>query len=156
SISSEAELDDLLSEPTPAVVETLGRLPGDLLLLGVAGKKGASLARMARRAPDAAGGRRRVNGRARLSPRGGASLCAHAIETIRCDLLNEDELARLPDVENVVFMAGRKFGSTGGEWLTWAMNCDLPAVICRRYQHSRIVAFSSGNIYGLTPVRQGG
>jgi nucleoside-diphosphate-sugar epimerase len=71
-------------------------------------------------------------------------------------LLNEDELAGLPDAENVVFMTGRKFGSTGGEWLTWAMNCDLPAVVCRKYRHSQIVAFSTGNVYGLTPVRHGG
>jgi nucleoside-diphosphate-sugar epimerase len=156
AIQSEDELELFLSEPTPAVVETLGRLPGDLLLLGVAGKMGPSLAHMARRAFDAAGVRRRVIGVSRFSSGDEASLRALGIETIRCDLLNEDEVAGLPDAENVVFMTGRKFGSTGGESMTWAMNSYLPGVVCRKYRDSRIVAFSTGNVYGLTPVRGGG
>jgi nucleoside-diphosphate-sugar epimerase len=156
SIQSEDELETLLSEPTPAVTQTLGRLKGDILLLGVAGKMGPSLARMARRASDAAGVRRRVIGVSRFSSGGEAALHAHGIETVRCDLLNEDEVARLPDADNVVFMTGRKFGSSGGESLTWAMNSYLPAVVCRKYRGSRIVAFSTGNVYGLTPVQGDG
>jgi nucleoside-diphosphate-sugar epimerase len=155
-IQSEEILDDLLSEPTPAVIQTLGRLPGDILLLGVAGKMGPSLARMARRASDAAGVRRRVIGVSRFSSGDEAGLRAFGIETIRCDLLNDDEVVSLPDAANVIFMTGRKFGSTGGEALTWAMNSYLPALVCRKYRHSRIVAFSTGNVYGLTPVWGGG
>ena len=151
------QLDDLLSEPTPLVVETLARLDGDLLLLGVGGKMGPTLARMARRAFDAAGGRRRVIGAARFSnPDHEAWLRRHGVETLRCDLLDPAQLERLPDAANVVFMTGMKFGATGQEALTWAMNCHLPALVAQRYRGSRIVAFSTGNVYGLSPVHLGG
>lgn len=156
SIETEAQLETWLSEPTPEVIETLGRLPGDILLLGVAGKMGPTLARMAKRASDAAGVRRRVIGVARFSDGGQETLETHGIETIRCDLLNEDEVARLPEAPNVIFMAGRKFGSTGDEPLTWAMNAYLPAIVCRKYRHCRIVAFSTGNVYGLSLPASGG
>ena len=76
---------------------------------------------------------------------------SHGVETIRCDLLDEDGLARLPDAPNVVYMAGRKFGTTGQEAATWAMNAYLPGPVCRRYRASRIVAFSTGNVYGPSP-----
>lgn len=155
-IETETQLEDWLSEPTAEVIETLGRLPGDLVLLGVAGKMGPTLARMAKRANDAAGVRRRVIGVARFSDGGQAALEAHGIETIRCDLLSEDEVARLPEAPNLIFMAGRKFGSTGDEPLTWAMNAYLPAIVCRKYRHSRIVAFSTGNVYGLSTPASGG
>jgi nucleoside-diphosphate-sugar epimerase len=106
---------------------------------------------MARRAMDAAGRRHRVIGVSRFSsPDQQRALEAVGVETIRCDLLDESALARLPDAPHVVFMAGRKFGSAGNEPLTWAMNAHLPALVCARYRHSRIVAFSTGNVYGLT------
>ena len=155
-IENEAQLETWLSEPTPEVVETLARLPGDIVLLGVAGKMGPTLARMAKRASDAAGIGRRVIGAARFSVGDHAELEAHGVETVRCDLLNEDDVARLPDAPHVIFMAGRKFGSTGDEPLTWAMNSYLPAVVCRKYRHSRIVAFSTGNVYGLSSIAAGG
>ena len=155
-VETEAQLEDWLSEPTPEVIAALGRLPGDLVVLGVAGKMGPSLARMARRASDAAGVGRRVIGVARFTEGGQEALEAHGVETIRCDLLDESELARLPEAPNVVFMAGRKFGSTGNEPLTWAMNAYLPAMVARKYRQSRIVAFSTGNVYGLSPPGGGG
>src|SRR5690348_18298206 len=96
TIDSEAQLEDLLSEPTPEVIETLGRVPGDLIVLGVAGKMGPSLARMARQASDAAGMQRRVIGVARFSSGGQESLEAHGVETIQCDLHDDDAVARLP------------------------------------------------------------
>jgi nucleoside-diphosphate-sugar epimerase len=153
---TEADLDERLSRPTPAVIETLARLPGDLILLGVAGKMGPSLARMAKRASDAAGVKRRVIGVSRFSSGEDAALREHGIETIRCDLLNEAELAQLPDAANVVYMPGRKFGSTGDESTTWAVNCYLPSLVCRKYRDSRIVAFSTGNVYPLTAPSSGG
>ena len=156
SIATEVELEDRLSEPTAAVVETLGRLSGDILVLGVAGKMGPTLARMARRASDAAGVRRRVIGVSRFSAGNREALESHGIETIACDLLDEAEVAKLPDAANVVFMAGMKFGSTGNESATWAMNSYLPGVACRKYNRSRIVAFSTGNVYGLAPVEGSG
>jgi nucleoside-diphosphate-sugar epimerase len=151
-IESEDQLENLLSEPTEEVVETLAKLPGDILLLGVAGKMGTSLARMARRASDAAGTRRRVIGVSRFTDGGEEALRTLGIETFRCDLLDEEQVARLPDAPNIVFLAGRKFGSTGDESTTWAINAYLPGLVCRRYRESRIVAFSTGNVYGLVPV----
>jgi nucleoside-diphosphate-sugar epimerase len=157
SIRSVAELETLLSEPPAYLVDVMRQVPGDILVLGVAGKMGPTLARMARRASDLAGTPRRVIGVARFSsPEAESALQEQGVETVRCDLLDEEAVSRLPDAPNVVFMAGRKFGSTGSEPLTWAMNCFLPTVICRRYAGSRIVAFSTGNVYGLAPVGSGG
>lgn len=153
---SEAALEAALSEPTAEVVETLGRLGGDVVVLGVAGKMGPSLARMARRAMDAAGIQGRVIGVSRFSGGGREALEAHGVETIAADLLDPDDLERLPDAASVVVMAGRKFGSTGDEPATWAQNAWLPGPVCRRYRGSRIVAFSTGNVYGLTAVVSGG
>jgi nucleoside-diphosphate-sugar epimerase len=152
-----AHLEELLSEPTAAVIDTLARLDGDLILLGVGGKMGPTLARMARRASDAAGVRRRVIGVSRFSSaEQEAALRAHGVETVRCDLLDPDQLADLPDAANVVYMTGMKFGATGQEALTWAMNCWLPGLVARKYRHSRLVAFSTGNVYPLTPIHLGG
>jgi nucleoside-diphosphate-sugar epimerase len=153
SIHSTEQLEDRLSEPTPEVIATMRRLQGDLVVLGIAGKMGPSLARMARRATDLAGVKRRVIGVARFSAKGSEQdLQRHGIETLRCDLLDEAALHRLPDVPNVLYLAGMKFGATGQEALTWAMNTHLPALVCRKFAASRIVAFSTGNVYGLVPV----
>jgi nucleoside-diphosphate-sugar epimerase len=150
-------LDDLLIEPTPLAVETLARLDGDVLLLGVGGKMGPTLARMAKRASEMGGKRRRVVGAARFTNAALEGwLNGHGVETVRCDLLDPAQVARLPDAANVVFMTGMKFGSTGQEALTWAMNCHLPALAARRFRGSRLVAFSTGNVYGLSPVSRGG
>lgn len=155
-IQTEAELDDRLSEPTPEVVAALGRMPGDILVLGVAGKMGPTLARMAKRASDAAGVRRRVIGVSRFSAGGEETLRGHGIDTIRCDLLDASAVGRLPDAAHVFFLAGRKFGSTGDEAATWATNACLPGIVCDRFRRSRIVALSTGNVYGLVPVAGGG
>jgi nucleoside-diphosphate-sugar epimerase len=157
SIRDVEHLEELLSEPSAGAVEALARLPGDLVVLGVGGKMGPTLARMARRVSDAAGVRRRVFGVARFSSPGLADrLRAHGVEPVRCDLLDPGQLDRLPDADNVVAMLGMKFGSTGQEALTWAMNSHLPAVVCARYRKARVVAFSTGNVYGLSPVHLGG
>ena len=157
SIRDVAQLEALLSEPSDAAVEAMRRADGDVIVLGVAGQMGPTLARMARRAMDAAGLSHRVIGVSRFSaPDQRRTLEAFGVETIQCDLLDESALARLPDVPHVVFMAGRKFGSTGNEPLTWAMNAHLPALVCRRYRSSRLVVFSTGNVYGLTPHGRAG
>jgi nucleoside-diphosphate-sugar epimerase len=156
-LTSVEALDDLLSEPTSLAVETLGRLDGDILLLGAGGKMGPTLARMAKRASDLAGRRRRVIAVARFTnPDLEPWLHGHGVETVRCDLLDPAQLIALPDAANVVFMTGMKFGSTGQEALTWAMNCLLPARVAERFRGARIVAFSTGNIYALSPVSGGG
>jgi nucleoside-diphosphate-sugar epimerase len=156
AIADETQLEELLSRPSEPLIEMFARLPGDIIVLGASGKMGPSLVRMAKRASDAAGTVRRVIGVARFSSGGEEELRAHGIETVRCDMLDEEQVARLPDAANVVFMAGRKFGSTGDEALTWAMNAWLPTLVCRRYRSSRIVFFSTGNIYGLTQVAGAG
>jgi nucleoside-diphosphate-sugar epimerase len=152
-VANEDSLDELLTRPTTQVVETLRQITGDILVLGVAGKMGVTLARMARRAADEADGvpSRRVVGVARFTSGGEQELSNHGVETIRCDLLDEAAAARLPDAPNVVFLAARKFGSTGDEPLTWAMNAVVPAIVARRYAKSRIVALSTGNVYPLVP-----
>jgi nucleoside-diphosphate-sugar epimerase len=153
---TESELDQALSEPPSPVVETLGRLDGDIILLGAAGKMGPSLARMAKRASDAAGVKRRVIAVSRFLSGGEEAFASHGIETIRRDLLDEEEVRRLPDADNVIYMPGRKFGSTGDEGTTWAVNCYLPAIVCKKYRSSRIVAFSTGNVYPFTRPETGG
>lgn len=157
TIADVAHLDDLLSTPTPAVVDALAGLDGDLLVLGAGGKMGPTLARMARRALDAGGGARRVIAVSRFSDEAVADgLRRHGVDTIGADLLDRSALAALPDAAAVIYMAGRKFGSTGDAALTWAMNCHLPALVCERFATARIVAFSTGNVYGLAPAGSGG
>ena len=152
-ISSEQQLEDILSQPSEADIKAMASLEGDLLILGVAGKMGPSLARRARRACA----KKRIIGVARFSTPGIERYLQDAgIETISLDLLEPGALARLPDVENVIFMAARKFGSTGNESLTWAMNAWLPGLVAERFRFSKIVAFSTGNVYPLTPVAEGG
>jgi nucleoside-diphosphate-sugar epimerase len=159
-IDSVEQLEELLSRPTDYVIDALAKTQGDVIVLGVAGKMGPTLARMAERAlaaADTSPRARRVIGVARFSGSGErAKLETHGIETIKADLLDEDQLSRLPDVPNVIYMAGMKFGATGQESLTWAMNTFLPAMVCRKYRRSRIVAFSTGNVYGLTSASGGG
>ncbi|NQV28921.1 MAG: NAD-dependent epimerase/dehydratase family protein [Rhodopirellula sp.] len=157
NIESVEQLDDALSLPPASLVESLARLDGDILVLGVAGKMGPTLARMAKRASDQAEVDRRVIGVARFSnPEEQKKLNAWGIETIRADLLDQKAVAELPNAPNVVFMAGMKFGSTDNEALTWAMNAVVPSIIANQYRDSRIAVFSTGNIYGLVPVTGGG
>ncbi len=151
------QLEELLSRPTPEVIAAMGRLQGDVIVLGVGGKIGPSLARMARRASDAAGVRRRIIGVARFSTSElQQQLESDGIETIRCELLDREQLEKLPDAPNVLFLAAMKFGSTGQEPATWVRNVYLPGMVCERYRSSRIVAYSTGNVYPLTPVERGG
>jgi nucleoside-diphosphate-sugar epimerase len=151
------ELDDLLSAPCDADRAAMRAMEGSLLILGAGGKMGPSLARRARRAAVAAGVSKSIVAVSRFSdPAAERQLQEAGIETISADLLDFDEVARLPDAENVIFMAGRKFGSSGAACLTWASNAYLPARVAERYRYARIVAFSSGNVYPFVPVESGG
>ena len=144
-------LDAFLAEPTPELVADLASVPGDILVLGVAGKMGPTLARLARRAG------KRVVGVARFSEAGlRTRLEGWGVETIACDLLDPAAVARLPECANLVFMAGMKFGATGAPAMTWAMNAHVPALVAERFRDSRIVAFSTGNVYPLQAVGSGG
>jgi nucleoside-diphosphate-sugar epimerase len=147
------ELEVFLSQPTPEIVEAVGRLDGDIMILGVGGKMGPTLAVLARRACDASGSDRRVIGVSRFTdPQVAAKLRRAGVETISCDLMDRDDLAALPDAANIVYMVGHKFGATGQEPLTWAINTFLPGRVIDRFRRSRIVVFSSGNVYPFTPV----
>jgi hypothetical protein len=136
----------------------MGELKGDLVVLGVGGKMGPTLARMAKRASELAGVDRRVIGVSRFSASSKLEERLHSwgVETHRGDLLDAKSYTQLPDAPNVVFMAGMKFGSTGQESLTWAMNAFVPGLVSERYRDNRIAVFSTGNVYGLSPVGRGG
>jgi len=147
------ELEAFLSRPTPDLSADLACVDGDILVLGAGGKMGPTLARLAcNAAPN-----RRVIAVARFSEPGlRASLEAHGVETIAADLLDRSALERLPRLRNVIFMAGRKFGPAGNQSLTWAMNAYLPGLIAEAFRESRIVAFSTGNVYPFVNVTSRG
>lgn len=156
-IKTESELDELLSRPDEETASAMAALEGDLLILGAGGKMGPSLGRLARRAADQAGTKKRVIAVARFTnDKLRSEFAAQGIEAVACDLLEAGALASLPDVPNVIFMAARKFGTAGGEHLTWAMNTYLPGLVAERYRNSRIVAFSTGNVYPLRTPAEGG
>ena len=157
TIETLVEHDQLLSRPTELALSACAGLEGDLLVLGASGKMGPSLAVMARRVIEAVGGANRVIAVSRFSdPEVRESLDTSGVETIAGDLLEDGFLATLPDAANVVFMAGMKFGASGNLSGTWAMNVMMPALVARRFRHSRIVAFSTGNVYGMVPTSSGG
>ena len=150
-------LEQRMLEPSPALIADVSRIKGDILLLGVAGKMGPAMARVARKAVDAAGTGQRVIGVSRFSnPASRAELENVGVETIAANLLDDQDLANLPDAPNVIYLAGHKFGTTGNESYTWAMNTYLPGRVADKYRDSNIVAFSSGNVLPFVPVTSGG
>jgi len=155
-IKTAPQLEEQLSAPTPGVVEAVQQLDGDLLILGAGGKVGPTLAQMAARAFEAAGvAHRLIAVSAEYSRAARQRLNRLGVETIKTDLLAPGAIEALPDAPNVMYMLGMKFGSTGAEWNTWAVNVHLAGLAVRRYQGARIVAFSSGNVYPFTPVGRG-
>jgi nucleoside-diphosphate-sugar epimerase len=150
-------IDPRLSEPREETLAALRDCPGDVIVLGAGGKMGPSLTAMLARAVEQLGDTRRVMAVSRWSDRVAArSLAAMGVTTIDCDLLNPDDVLRLPDAPNVIFMAGQKFGTGDRPSVTWAMNTLVPANAARRYAGARVVAFSTGNVYPLSPVAGGG
>ena len=142
-------LDDLLCRPSQALIDDLRKVDGDIMVLGVAGKMGPTLAGLAKAAlPE-----RRIIGVARFSEAGVENwLRTRGVETLHCDLLDEAAIRKLPQVPNIIFMAGRKFGAEGNLALTWAMNAHVPALVAGAFRNSRIVAFSTGCVYPFVPV----
>ncbi|WP_366553748.1 NAD-dependent epimerase/dehydratase family protein [Aquibaculum sediminis] len=147
--ASLADLESFMARPPRALAEELGRLDGDIMVLGAAGKMGPSLCRLARNAAP----EKRVIAVARFSdPAVKTELEAAGVETITCDLLDPAALEALPRCRNIIFMAGRKFGAEGNQPLTWAMNVHVPARVADVFKESRIVAFSTGCVYAFAPV----
>jgi hypothetical protein len=156
-IKNEEILEDLLSEPSTALVEMMSHLNGDIMILGIAGKMGMTLGRMAQRAVEQAGVKKDIIGVARFSdPASREKLESWGIKTIKCDILESESVAKLPKVKNIVYMAGRKFGTDGTEELTWAMNVVAPEKVAEHFTESRITVFSTGCVYPLVPVASGG
>ncbi|TWU58355.1 NAD-dependent epimerase/dehydratase family protein [Rubripirellula reticaptiva] len=152
-IDAETQLDALLCRPSDALVEFMRGLDGDLMILGIAGKMGVSLGQLAVSAIGAAGVTKQIIGVARFSnPAAREQLETSGVKTIRCDLLDRESVSALPKVRNVLFMAGRKFGTAGDESLTWAMNTIVPANVADHFRDSNIVAFSTGCVYPLARV----
>ena len=151
------ELEQVMTKPSARLIEDLKNIEGDLMLLGAGGKMGPSLARLAMNAIREAGVNKKVYGVSRFSEPGLREELEHCgLETIVCDLLDESSLQTLPDVSNVIYMAGTKFGTTGNEHFTWGMNAYLPGRVAEKYRDSRIVVFSTGNVYPLSPIHGGG
>ena len=149
TISDIASLDELLCRPSQALIDDLGKVDGDIMILGVAGKMGPTLAGLAKAAvPD-----RKIIGVARFSDASVKDwLEARGVDTINCDLLDEAAIKGLPKIPNIVYMAGRKFGAEGDLSLPWAMNSHVPALVAQAFAASRIVAFSTGCVYPFVPV----
>src|SRR5687767_15687936 len=146
-------LEDVMTAPPPELTAELGAIDGDIIILGVGGKIGPTLARLAKRAaPD-----KRVVGVARFSEKGlREQLAAQGIDCIEADLLDRKQIDALPKLPNVIFMAGFKFGASGHEAFTWAMNAHVPALVAESFAGSRIVAYSTGCVYPYVDVRHGG
>jgi nucleoside-diphosphate-sugar epimerase len=147
------QLDDFLTRPSQALIQDLAAVDGDILILGASGKMGPTLARLARNAAPT----KRIIGVARFTESGlRERLEGWGIETIVADLLDAQQVNALPQVDNVILMAGRKFGASGNQALTWAMNVHAPAIVASKFHTARLVAFSTGNIYPLIDVMHQG
>jgi len=152
-IDSVQQLDEILSRPSDALVRFMGELAGDVMILGAGGKIGPTMARMAKRAVDAAGVDKNV---VAVDVVDLPDLAAAGVETHACDMLDQAAVDALPKVENIIYMVGRKFGSTGSEHLTWAINVIVPYHVARAFTGSRIVAFSTGCVYPVMDLFTGG
>jgi hypothetical protein len=150
-------LEKEILAPSADLINAIAELDGDVMLLGVGGKMGPSMAKVAREAIYRAGVNKKVIGVSRFSDaKLQSDLEAAGVETISADLLDEAQLAALPDARNILYLAGNKFGTTGKEAFTWAINAYLPGRVAERFRNSRIVAFSTGNVYPFVPVSSGG
>jgi len=157
SVESVQDLEQRLSEPSEADRTFMRGLEGDILILGAGGKMGPSLAKLAKRAAEEARVRKRITAVSRFTSEAARrDLEASGVEVVACDLLNPAEVGQLPRCENVLYLAGRKFGSTGRPDLTWAMNAIAPALAAYHYRQSRVVVFSTGNVYGFRDVASDG
>jgi nucleoside-diphosphate-sugar epimerase len=156
-IETEQQLEECLSAPSEQDIAVMQRLSGDVIVLGAGGKMGPSLTARCKLAADAAGVAKRVLAVSRFSSAESRNaLEAAGIETVSCDLLDREQIDRLPECENILYLAGRKFGSAERSDLTWANNVMVPAYVAHRYRQSRIVAFSTGNVYPFVSATGGG
>lgn len=147
------QIEDRLSEPWRSTAERLGGIEGDIVVLGAGGKMGPTLAMLLKRAaPD-----KEVYAVSRFSDSAVKTRLEEAgILTVACDLLNDTSYSKLPDVRNVYYLAGMKFGASGKQALTWAMNAYMPALVAKHYRRARIAVFSTGNVYPFSDTSTAG
>lgn len=154
---TETKLEELLTTPSDGLIKDIRQIRGDIGILGAGGKMGPTLALLARRACQKAGIEKKIWAISRFSNQAvEKQLRAQGVHTLSIDLMAQGAMARLPGLENIIFMAGRKFGTDGNEAETWAMNVSLPTLVTRRFKGSNIVVFSSGNIYPQVDIASGG
>ena len=156
-INNEDHLEELLSKPGAELTNMFSRAKGDIMFLGISGKIGPSLAKMARRACENTGIKKRILGVAlQIDPEQQKCFCEMGIETIQGDLLDKHFIESLPAFRNIFFLAGMKFGSVENLPLTWAVNSYLPALVAEHFRDSKIVAFSTGCVYPFVQISSGG
>lgn len=154
---TEEKLNALLTTPSKELVEDIAKIEGDIMVLGAGGKMGPTLCVLAKNAIKEAGIDKKVYAVSRFGDEIAAKLLSdNGVEIIKCDLLNTEQLNALPDVKNIIYMAGKKFGTDGNEWQTWAMNSVLPAHVGEKFKGASMVVFSSGNVYPLVPLHTAG
>ena len=154
---TEDKLNKLLTTPSQQLVEDIKKIKGDIMILGAGGKMGPTLCLLCKKAVEQAGISKRVIAVSRFSDHHAVKLLHdNNVETIPMDLQDYDQLNALPDAENIIYMAGLKFGTNGNEWKTWGMNATLPAFVSKKFKNSNIVVFSSGNIYPIAQLSSGG
>jgi len=154
---TEDKLNSLLTEPSERLVEDIRKIDGDIMVLGAGGKMGPTLCMLAKNAVKRAGIEKNIIAVSRFSDSAvREELEANGVQVISADLCDREKLEELPDVKNIIFMAGKKFGTTGQEATTWAMNAVIPAFVTERFKGANFVVFSSGNIYPIVPVSGGG
>lgn len=157
AIRTESELEETLTRPSTALIAFIKTVSNPLLVLGAGGKMGPTLAVLARRAAEAAGHPLEIVAVSRFSNAAAREwLEARGVNTLSCDLLDANAIARLPDAQNIIYLVGLKFGTAQNPAATWAINTLVPARVCERYPHSRIVALSTGNVYPPSEVSRGG
>lgn len=150
-------LQQIMTEPSEALIKDVAKLQGDLMILGAGGKVGPTMAIKTRRALTAAGSNARVIAVSLFDYADAPGAMRDAgVEVIEADISDPQQLAALPDAENIIYMVGRKFGTTDSEYMTWHINVILPYLVAQRFPKSRIVSFSTGNVYGATPLASGG
>lgn len=156
-IETEAQLDEVLTRPSPALVDWIRSLPSPLVVLGAGGKMGPTLAVLARRAAEAAGHRLDVIAVSRFTQDHSRRwLEERGVHTVSCDLLDPRAVGRLPEAPNLIYLVGLKFGTAQNPAATWAINTLVPSHVLERYRGVRMVALSTGNVYPPTPAAAGG
>jgi len=155
-MTKESVLSNYL-KPSRRLVDDITRIESDILILGAGGKMGPAMAQLAQDAINEANIQKKVIAVSRFSDNSvPEKLNSFGIETIKADLLNDSDLEKLPEIPNIIYLAGHKFGTTGNESYTWIMNSYLPGKVAEKFQKSNLVVFSSGNVYPLSPVVNGG